>query len=203
MNNNSDGSAFQASIHALGKSTGSVPIGWRMAYKQFLVKLNAVKCPMRAGLTLQGPVIDHVGIYIIHTGADRVVSGVVRWLQSTTAKTCQLCGHGGRFRALAANRTAVLCARCAAPRLLRAGLRALVCEMDRPGAVQGPLITSFDLLAFQLRPIIPKDAWRMKANFAESTVTYYVLDSKLVELRPRLDWLLEKLNEALLEEEVE
>lgn len=43
----------------------------------------------------------------------------------------------------------------------------------------------------------------MKTNFAESNVTCYVMDSKLVELRPRLDWLLDKLDEALLEEEAE
>lgn len=65
------------------------------------------------------------------------------------------------------------------------------------------MITSYDLLAIQLLPIIPKDAWRMKTNFAESNVTCYVMDSKLVELRPRLDWLLDKLDEALLEEEAE
>ena len=112
---------FGQAIDKLAHRQMDIPAGWRPAYLDALVALNAVRCDGRADLILLSPVVRHDGVHIQASGTDAVVDGIGRKLRHRTRYTCEKCGRPGHARRLPLE-AGVLCGRCAAPRLLKAAV---------------------------------------------------------------------------------
>jgi len=192
---------FRQSIQMLAERAGSVPSGWRKAFDDTLVKLSAVDCPARSSTLLSGPFVNDISLSIVAKGQDSVVSGIARCLSARTEQTCERCGRAGRLRTLATRQVAVLCPKCAAPRILNAELTQLLREVALADSALLPRIWSYDQLAFQVRPVIPGEVWRTGLVAPGTTKTHFVSDAALRRLKPTLELLQRKLATLLAEDE--
>lgn len=185
---------FRASIDVLAQRAGSVPAGWRRAYEDALVGFSAVDCPRRHDVVLDGPFVDDISLRVSVDRKDRVVRGIARSLSTRTEQTCEKCGMTGRLRTLPTRTVAVLCPTCAAPRILSAELIRLLRDADHADRTLSPRIWTYDEMPFQMRPVIPREAWRSGPLPERGpSEAFFVSDGALRRLKPRFGRLLEKL----------
>ena len=153
-----DRSPFEQSIHRLAARAGDVPIGWRPVYHKALVALRAIDCPARAHIQLTSPRMADLNLDVGVTKPDSCIDGILRKLRLRTACTCELCGATGTLRSM--DRTLqVMCAECAAPRLLRFWISSFVQQMAGALPSGSRLVYTYDQVPLQLRPLIPATAW--------------------------------------------
>lgn len=185
---------FRSSIRMLAERAGSVPAGWRQAYQGALVAFSAVDCPGRNDVILIGPFVDDISLRVSADRLDRVVRGIARSLSARTAQTCEKCGRAGRLRIFPTGNCSVLCPTCAAPRILSLELTHLLRDVDHADHTQSPRKQSYDEVPFQVRPVIPREAWRCEPSIEHgSRETTFVSDAALRCLKPRFDLLQGKL----------
>ena len=185
---------FPDSIRMLGERAGSVPAGWRCAYEDALVALNAVACPRRHDVVLGGPFIDDISLRVSLSRPDCVVRGITRSLSTRTEQTCEKCGLTGRLRSLPTRTVAVLCSTCAAPRMLGAELIRLLRDTHDADRTVSPRVWTYDEMPFQVRPVIPREAWHLGPLPERGPGDeHFVSHETLRRLKPHFSLLLEKL----------
>ena len=185
---------FRSSIRMLAERADSVPAGWRCAYEVALIAFNAVDCPRRHDIVLGGPFVNDISLTISADRNDCVVSGIARSLSIRTEQTCEKCGKVGRLRTIRSRGVAVLCPTCAAPRILSVELTHLLRDVGHAGGTQSPRNWSYDEVPVQVRPVIPREAWRCdRPTGSGSRDTTFVSDAALRCLKPRFDLLQGKL----------
>jgi hypothetical protein len=99
----------------------TVPPGWRHLLRTTLISLHAASGSIKRDVALAAmKVVSGTSrLQFRICLEDDVIQGIVRKASERSALTCKECGSGGRLRELGDGRRAVLCPRCAAPRLLR------------------------------------------------------------------------------------
>lgn len=153
-------SPFVQSIHTLSHRAGDLPPGWRPVLHGALVALRAIDCPARAHIRLTSPRIADLSLDVGSTAPDASIDGILRRVRVRTACTCERCGRSGTLRHMD-RKIQVMCAECAAPRLLQHWIRTFMQQMTDTVESNAPVTYRYDQLPFQLRPMIPAHAWSM------------------------------------------
>lgn len=176
---------FEMAIRMLAERGGSVPMGWRTVYYDCLSKLVAVSCPRRHGYRLAGPFDAECTLRIVFAGDDKVVAGIVDWLERTASCTCEMCGRMAKRRVMG-NITMVLCGRCAAPRLLRNTIGVVLNDLALAESTGTSLTIAFDALPFQLRMVKQSTLWPRPATSASDPGRPDITRKDLNRARPLL-----------------
>jgi len=158
-----------------------VPEGWRPAFLDALVALNAVKCAKRDDLILLSPVVRHDGVHVQASGEDAVVDGICRKLRHRTRYTCEKCGRPGHARRLPLD-VRVLCGFCAAPRVMKAKIEECMASLTLSAELGQDRLITFDEMPPQLRATVPAAAWQKVASGKYGQGTYCTTQSELRKL---------------------
>lgn len=125
---------FHESLAVLNQRVESIPMGWQRLYADMRLRLYAAYCEGREAIIILGA-YEHDGhLFVESTAPDFVIQGILRKARMKARYTCTECGLPGKLRELDDWREAVLCGRCAGPRLLRLEIHRLL-ALDRCGTL--------------------------------------------------------------------
>jgi len=149
---------FLKDIHKLAERAGWISAGWRGAYHDSLVKLAAVACEIRGPYRLSGPFESDSKLRVAYSGTDKVVRGILDRLKRTAECTCEICGRRGKRRDTGSS-PMVLCARCAAPRLLREAIEVLMRDLAQAEINGSSCVIAYEDLPIQMRLVMQSSIW--------------------------------------------
>ena len=118
----------------LNERVESIPMGWQRLYADMRLRLYAAYCEGREAIVILGAYEQDGQLCVESHAPDFVIQGILRKARMKARCTCTECGQPGRRRELEDWREAVLCGRCAGPRLLRLELQRLL-ALDRCGTL--------------------------------------------------------------------
>lgn len=121
---------FHESLAMLNQRVESIPIGWQRLYADMRLRLYAAYCDGREAIVILGAYEQDGHLFVESSAPDFVIQGILRKTRMKARSTCTECGLPGKVRELEDWREAVLCGRCAGPRLLRMELQRLL-ALDR------------------------------------------------------------------------
>jgi hypothetical protein len=125
---------FHESLAVLNERVESIPMGWQRLYADMRLRLYAAYCEGREAIVILGAYEQDGQLCVESHAPDFVIQGILRKARMKARCTCTECGQPGRRRELEDWREAVLCGRCAGPRLLRLELQRLL-ALDRCGTL--------------------------------------------------------------------
>lgn len=125
---------FHESLAALNERVESIPMGWQRLYADMRLRLYAAYCEGREAIVILGAYEQDGHLFVESTAPDFVIQGILRKARMKARCTCTECGLPGKPRELEDWREAVLCGRCAGPRLLRLEIHRLL-ALDRCGTL--------------------------------------------------------------------
>lgn len=125
---------FHESLAVLNERVEFIPMGWQRLYADMRLRLYAAYCEGREPIVFLGAYEQDGQLFVESHAPDYVIQGILRKARTKARCTCTECGQLGRRRELQDWREAVLCGRCAGPRLLRLEIHRFL-ALDRCGTL--------------------------------------------------------------------
>ena len=183
--------SFSASVRSLEKSIDHLPKGWHAPLCCLLLRLKAVKAPVRKALAFQVSTDECDLLTFQMSRDDPVVRGVLRKAMARCTTTCQLCGKRGRPRQIGFKRFA-LCAACYAPMALQAEVRRVLHVLTHVD-YRTPKVFSEADWSPRLVAVVPVDQWRRTRLPANQGYLRYVTLEDAAQMVPWLQQLKQQL----------
>lgn len=183
--------SFSASIRGLENSIDHLPKGWHAPLCSLLLRLKAVKAPVRKALGFQVSTDEYDLLTFQMSRDDPVVCGVLRKAMARCATTCQQCGKHGGPRQIGFKRLA-LCAACYAPMALKAEVRKVLDVLTHVDQ-RTPKVFSEADWSPRLVAVVPAEQWRRTRLLAEQGYLRYVTLEDAARMVPWLQRLRQQL----------